>query len=223
MSLSLPDAQGFVLAGGQSSRMGQEKALIPLAGRPLIGHALETLRTAGLESRIAGARSDFSQFASLIPDSPQHSGLGPLAGICSALSAATTRFAVLLPVDLPMIPADLIEYLLHHAMVTASGITVVSVAAFTQTFPAVIDRAALPYLESSLHSGDRNTLKAFRSAASALKQPFTALPLELLVQPGQVRHPRGMHPVQWFLNINTPSDLKAAEALFAAASPVPVK
>jgi molybdenum cofactor guanylyltransferase len=223
LSLSHSEAEGFVLAGGHSSRMGQEKALIQLAGRPLVGHALEILRAAGLESRIAGARSDLSQFAPLVPDSPQHSGLGPLAGICSALSAATTRFAVFLPVDLPMIPAGLIEYLLHHATVTASALTVVSVAAFTQTFPAVIDRAALPYLESSLHSGDRNTLKAFRSAASALKRPFTALPIELLVQPGQVRHPHGMHPVQWFLNINTPSDLKAAEAFFAATGPVPVK
>jgi molybdenum cofactor guanylyltransferase len=223
LSLSLREAQAFVLAGGRSSRMGQEKALIELAGRPLIRHALEILRAAGLEPRVAGARSDLSPFAPLIADSPQHSGLGPLGGICSALSAATTRFAAFLPVDLPMLPAGLIEYLLHHATVTASAFTVVSAAAFTQTFPAVIDRAALPCLESSLHSGDRNTLKAFRSAASALKQPFTALPLEVLVQSGQVRHPRGMHPVQWFLNINTPSDLKAAEALFAASAPIPVK
>jgi molybdenum cofactor guanylyltransferase len=223
LSLSLPDAEGFVLAGGRSSRMGREKALIQLAARPLIWNALEILRAAGLHSRIAGANSDFSQFAPLIPDAPQHSGLGPLAGICSALSASTTRFAVFLPVDLPLFPANLIEYLVHHATVTASAITVVSLAAFTQTFPAVIDRAALPTLESSLHSGDRNTLKAFRSAASTLKQPFTALPLELLVQPGQVRHPRGLHPIQWFLNINTPSDVKAAEALFTGAGPVPVK
>jgi molybdopterin-guanine dinucleotide biosynthesis protein A len=203
--------------------MGEEKALVQLAGKPLIWHALEILRAAGLESRIAGARSDFSQFAPVVSDAPQHTGLGPLAGICSALFAATTRFAVFLPVDLPMIPAGLIEYVLHHATVTDSAITVVSVAAFTQTFPAVIDRAALPSLESSLHSGDRNTLKAFQSSASALKHSFTVLPLELLVQPGQIRHPRGMHPAQWFLNVNSPPDLKVAEDILARTNPVSVK
>jgi molybdenum cofactor guanylyltransferase len=223
LSLSLPDAEGFVLAGGRSSRMGQEKALIQLEGKPLIWHALEILRAAGLESRIAGARSDFSQLGPVIPDAPRQSGLGPLAGICSALSAATSRFAVFLPIDQPLIPAGLLEYLLHHAMVTASAITVVSVAAFTQTFPAVIDRAALPGLESSLHSGDHNTLRAFRSAAAGIERPFGALQLELLVQSGQVRDPRGMHPVQWFLNINSPSDLKGAEVLLAGTDSVPVK
>jgi molybdenum cofactor guanylyltransferase len=223
LNLSLPDAEGFVLAGGKSSRMGQEKALIPLAGRPLIWHAREILRAAGLEPRIAGAHRDFAQFAPVIPDSALQSGLGPLAGICSALSAATGRFAVFLPVDLPMIPPSLIEYLLRHAAVTAAAITVVSVAAFTHTFPAVIDRGALPRLENSLHSGDRNTLRAFRSAAADLERPFTDLQLELLVQPGQVRHTRGMHPIQWFLNINSPCDLKVAEGIFASTGSDPVK
>ena len=35
---------GYVLAGGQSSRLGQDKALLPLAGKTLLEHAVETLR-----------------------------------------------------------------------------------------------------------------------------------------------------------------------------------
>ena len=179
MSLPYPDAEGFVLAGGKSSRMGRDKALIEVAGRRLIEYSLQILREAGLEPHIAGAQGDLSEFATTVPDPPGDSGLGPLAGICSALVACSRRFAVFLPVDLPLIPASLIEYLVHHATVTEASVTVVSVAGFIQTFPAVIDRAAQGSLRERLHSGDRNCLKAFRAAGSALPGGLSVLPLEL--------------------------------------------
>jgi molybdenum cofactor guanylyltransferase len=215
LSLPHPDAEGFVLAGGRSSRMGRDKALIEVADRPLVEHSLQILREAGLESRIAGATLDLSNFASVVPDGPGDSGLGPLAGICSALSACAKRFAVFLPVDLPLIPASLIEYLIHHAIVTEAAVTVASVGGFVQTFPAVVDRAALGSFTESLHSGDRNCLKAFRTAASVLPGGLSVLALELLVQPGQVRHVRALHPAQWFLNVNTPDDLKLLNGLMS--------
>jgi molybdenum cofactor guanylyltransferase len=213
LSLLHPDAEGFILAGGKSSRMGRDKALIEVAGRPLLEHSLQILREVGLDPRLAGAKVDLSDFAPVVPDRPDQSGLGPLAGICSALSACARRFAVFLPVDLPLIPASLIDYLVHHATVTDAAVTVVSVAGFVQTFPAVVDRGALGPLRERLHSGDRNCLKAFRAAGSVVPGGFSVLPLEQLVQPGQVRHPRALHPGQWFLNVNTPDDLKLLNGL----------
>lgn len=213
MSLRPPDAEGFVLAGGRSSRMGRDKALIEVAGRPLVEHAIEILRGAGLEPRIAGAQGNLTRFASVVADVQGDSGLGPLAGICAALAACESRFAVFLPVDLPLIPASLIEYLVHHAIVSEAAVTVVSVAGFVQTFPAVVDRAALGSLRESLHSGDRNCLRAFRAVPGDL----SVLALELLVQPGQLRHPRTLHPSQWFLNVNTPEDVERVSAVMPAA------
>jgi len=223
--LSLPscEAEGFVLAGGMSSRMGKDKAALAVGGRQLIQHALEIMREAGLETRIAGAQSDMSKFAPVVSDSPDESGFGPLAGICAALAACKCRFAAFLPVDQPLIPASLIEYLLHHAIVTQAAVAVVSVAGFVQTFPAIVDSAALGSLKASLFSGDRNCLTAFRAAGNAIGGfaigGFSVLPLELLVQPGQVRHPRALHPDQWFLNVNTPEDLKLLDEVMAGAGP----
>ncbi len=209
---------GFILAGGRSSRMGQDKALIALGDVPLIQRALTILRSAGLEPRIAGAKSDLSSFAPTLPDEPFQSGpsqtgFGPLAGICSALASSTARYAAFLPIDLPLLPACLIDYLVHRAMVTESAITAVSVAGFVQTFPVVIDRVGLPVLESILRSNDRNCLRAFRATADANYRPFSVQPVESLVQSGQVSHPQGFPAADWFLNVNSPGDLTRAETL----------
>ena len=204
-------AVGFVLAGGMSSRMGEDKSLVPLGGRPLIEHALTTLREAGLGASIAGARSALSTFGPVIEDSTP--GLGPLSGVCAALAATPALYAVFISVDLPLLPASLIAYLLHHAQIAGSAVTVVSVNGFPQTFPAVVDRAVLSALRSELESGHLGCYSAFRAAAASLARPFTILPVEMLVQSGHASHPNDLPAAFWFLNVNTPADLGRAEAI----------
>jgi molybdopterin-guanine dinucleotide biosynthesis protein A len=219
--LSLPHpalpttADAFVLAGGRSSRMGNDKALVALAGKPLIHHALDILREAGLDPQIAGARSDFSSLAPILHDDPTASGQGPLSGICTALASGRADIAVFLPVDLPLLPPGLVAYLVRHADTSQSAVTLVSVSSFVQTFPVVIGREALPLLQARLHSDDRNCLKAFREASRILSKPFTVLPVELLLQSGQISHSDDFPPAVWFLNLNSPRDLARAETLFA--------
>ena len=217
--MSLPDpreeqeAAGFVLAGGQSSRMGHDKALLEFAGEPLILRALKTLREAGLQPAIAGARSSLSRFASVIEDAANAQGKGPLSGVCAALCATTAEYAVFLPVDLPFIPPSLIRYLLFHARVTESLISIFSVSGVPQTFPAVIDRRALHFLEGQLRSEERGCLSSFRLAAKSLERHFSLLQIEMLVQAGQVAHPASMPPAFWYLNLNSPQDFRQAEKL----------
>jgi molybdenum cofactor guanylyltransferase len=207
------DAAAFILAGGQSSRMGADKALISLAGKPLIAHALGILQQAGMDAQIAGARSDLSGFAAVIPDAdPDH---GPLAGICAALASTAARHAIFLPVDLPLLPASLVSVLLHSARITGSAVTVPSINGYAQTFPAVVDRVALPALQASLERGPGGCFSAFQSAADHVGQPLTVLGVELLVQCGQIAHPDALPASYWFQNLNTPRDLERAEAILA--------
>ena len=213
----LPDssAVGFVLAGGQSSRMGADKALIEFAGEPLVARALRILQQAGLEASIAGSRAPLAQLAPVVDDSPPHTGLGPLSGVCAALTASVAQHAVFLPVDTPLVPSSLIRYQLARARLTNAPITLPSVNGYTQTFPAVIDRVVLPALLASLESANRGCFAAFQAAARALDRPIAILPLELLVQSGQLSHSAGLPPSLWCLNVNTPRDLVRAEALDA--------
>jgi len=210
-AVSASDAAGFVLAGGRSSRMGSDKALLQFAGQSLVARALDILRASGLAPSIAGARSNLSQFAPVIEDS--RPALGPLGGICAALASTSAQCAVFLPVDLPLIPAALLTFLLHHAQITGAAITVPSVNGYAQTFPAVVRRSALPALESALREGPGGCFSAFHAAAAQLGQPFSVLPVELLVQSGQIAHPDGFPAGFWFQNVNTPGELERAEFL----------
>lgn len=216
--MSLPDsgaaAAGFVLAGGQSSRMGADKALSELAGEPLLARALGILREAGLPGAIAGARSPLGGFAPVVEDAAL--GLGPLGGVCAAMASTQAQHAVFLSVDMPLLPASLVAYLLRHAQITGAAVTVPSVNGFAQTFPAVVDRDALSALETSLLSGHGGCFAAFRAAAVKLGRRFSILPVELLAQPGHVAHADGLPAAFWFLNVNGPAELERAQALNSA-------
>ena len=197
--------------------MGSDKALVQFAGRPLLAHALEILRCAGLAPCIAGAAAALDDFAPVIAD--PEPGLGPLSGVCAALASTSASRAVFVAVDQPLLPSSLIVHLLHRARIAGSAVTVPSVNGFAQTFPVVLHRTALTALESQLKARCRGCFAAFQAAASSLGQPVSVLPVEFLVQSGQVDHAQNLPAAYWFLNVNTPADLRRAEAHW----PAPIK
>ncbi len=209
-----PDAAGFVLAGGRSSRMGRDKALVQFAGQTLVARALGILQQAGLPASIAGWQASPLAGVPVIQDPKPD--LGPLAGICAALASGSARRAVFLPVDLPLLPASLVEFLLRHAQTTDALVTVPSVAGYAQTFPAVVDPSALPELEARLGEGRGGCFSAFQAAAARLNRSFSVVPVEFLVQSGEIVHPDGLLAGFWFLNVNGPADLRRAERLLKA-------
>jgi molybdopterin-guanine dinucleotide biosynthesis protein A len=190
--------------------MGADKALVEFRGRPLVAHALGILRGAGLDASIAGARAALGEFAPVVEDA--EAGLGPLGGICAALGSSTARWVVVVSVDLPLLPAALVEFLLHHARITERAVTVASVAGFAQTFPVVLARAVLPWLRSELDAGRGGCFSAFQTAAASLGQPVSVVAAELAAQAGQAAHPDGLPVARWFFNVNTAADLCRAEA-----------
>jgi molybdopterin-guanine dinucleotide biosynthesis protein A len=204
-------AMGFVLAGGRSSRMGTDKALIRFSGQTFVERAVSILRAAGLEVALAGARSALDGYGPVIHDaSPDQ---GPLSGICAALSQTRAKWSVFLPVDMPFVPASLLHCMLRNAKLTEREVTLLSVSGFPQTFPAVLNRAVLPRLTNSLQSGARGCFRAFETAAEGPRRPMAVLPVEMLAVAGQVADPEGCRAARWLANINTPADLEGEGSL----------
>jgi molybdopterin-guanine dinucleotide biosynthesis protein A/rhodanese-related sulfurtransferase len=106
---------GVVLAGGRSRRMGRDKALVEVGGRPLAVIAADALRRAGA-SQVTVVGGDGSGLAgvglAVRPD--DHPGEGPLGAIVTALGSAPAGIVMVLACDLPRIDADTVA-----AVVTA--------------------------------------------------------------------------------------------------------
>jgi len=209
------DVAAFVLAGGQSSRMGRDKALVELAGRPMVMYALKTLGSVGLGPSIAGARSDLTAYAPVIADAAPDRG--PLQGICTALEKTLrqrgAQWALFVSVDQPLLPASLLEYMMAHARITERAVTLASVSGFAQTFPALIRQDLLPALQVEAKAEGMGCFAAFRAAAQRRGETMSVLAVEMLVQTGHVSHPMGLPAAQWFMNVNTPEELDRAAAL----------
>lgn len=102
---------GAVLAGGRSRRFGRDKTAEPVAGVPMIERAVATLGEVCEEVVVVSSRSDTPSGSwTVLPD--MRPGLGPLAGVESALAEARRRGyagVVVLAADLPLVDAALVR------------------------------------------------------------------------------------------------------------------
>src|SRR5437879_7799138 len=105
-SFMLPIA-GFVLAGGKSSRMGQDKASLRLEGHSLLDIACRKLLAITSEVFIVGGRKQFGTEA--IEDI--FADRGPLGGIHAALALGHAELNLVMAVDLPFVEAQSVGYL----------------------------------------------------------------------------------------------------------------
>ena len=111
-----PGALGFAVAGGQSERMGRDKALLPWRGTTLLDHALRRLRDACGDARIlCGPEDRYREHGETLVDAV--AGVGPLGGVCAALGRLPAGgHGLFLAVDLPHVPSALLSRLASLAV-----------------------------------------------------------------------------------------------------------
>ncbi len=152
---------GFVLAGGASTRMGTDKALLDWHGQPLVEHALALLRSVTPEVRIVGQQLKFGAFGTTVED--LFPGRGPLGGIHVALAATAADLNLVLAVDMPFVPPEFLSYLAEQARQASAAVTVPRLRGRWQPLCAVYRRTFGAVAEASLRGG-RNKIDALFSS-----------------------------------------------------------
>ncbi len=150
---------GFVLAGGKSSRMGQDKAFIKLAGRMLLTHALELAKAATGNVWIVGSADKFAAFGPVVEDI--YTGRGPLAGIHAALAGTNTELNLIIAVDMPFLQLDFLDYLVAQARASTAVVVVPGAGAALQPLCAVYRRHFAEVAERSLRAGENKIDRLF--------------------------------------------------------------
>ncbi len=193
-------AAGIILAGGQSRRMGRDKALLPLPGAPstpFVAHLAALLSELCCE--VVLVTRDASQTLTYVPYlspsvrlvSDQVPAVGPLMGLASGLRAIQSSHALVTAVDMPFLQPALVTFLLSQPL--DDHLLVPLVNDIPQVLLSVYPRSILPLVEARLLEGRRDPrslleLARVRSIEEALL--------------------RAVDPdLRSFLNINTPGEL----------------
>lgn len=102
-----------VLAGGKSSRMGQDKGLALLKGKPMISHLLDELSVLPFKILIVSNNKKYQDLGfDVVEDIVKEKG--PLGGIYTAFENIDTQFAVILSCDIPFITKEWITFLIKN-------------------------------------------------------------------------------------------------------------
>src|SRR5580700_6670283 len=106
---------GFILAGGESSRMGRDKALLEFGGVALIVRTAKLVESAARWCAIVGdaVRLEGLELRVIEDDLP---GAGPLGGIATALGASEAEWYLIVACDLPYLTREWLEFLIGRAL-----------------------------------------------------------------------------------------------------------
>lgn len=192
---------GVILAGGQGRRMGgADKALLPLAARPLVAHVADRLEPQ-VERLAISANGDPARLAFLgLPILPDARAEGPLSGLLAALDWAAGQGATALvsaPTDAPFLPPDLVPRLIL-AGEAAGGVAMARSGGNDHPTFGLWPVTLREPLRAFLASGAKARVRAFADAHHAARADFP--------DDGA------------FANLNTPQDLAAAEARLKGAA-----
>ncbi len=187
-----------VQAGGKSSRMGEDKALIRLAGIPLIERVLARIDGLADEILITTNRPETLTHLNLRMAGDEVPGAGALHGLKTALDAARGEIVLILSCDTPFVSRELIEHLLSRAH-DADAIVPKHGDKY-EPLQAVYNRSrCLPAVEAALGSGERRMTSFYPQVhVLPIEEPILS---EL--------DPSGLS----FFNVNTVEDLERADQL----------
>lgn len=240
MDAPLPsEIGGYVFAGGRSSRMGRDKALLELAGKPLLRHAVKKLRRVCMDVRVLSANAEFAEYAPIVPDI--HPNCGPLGGMEAALAHSIFDWNLFMPVDMPFLPSVfLLNWIRQTLMLEKRGmrLAMFTVNGVPQPALTMIHRDAIPFVMSAMERREFKLYPVLEQAARELaaKQGILfgmAFHISPWTDEGTFSATANRYGRQqeawlatteaqqeakhlWFANLNTPEEFAVAERYVAA-------
>lgn len=195
---------GVILAGGQSRRMGTDKALLDLQGKPIIQWAVDAIsRVCDPVLIVTNSPSQYS-FLGLEMVGDLFPGLGAMAGIHAGLFFSKGERAFVAACDMPLLCPELIE---HMAELPGRwDVVVPKVGGFLEPLHALYSKRCLGFLENLLLSGARRILDLYSLVR---------------VRVFQEEEMRRLDPdLRSIMNVNTPEDLALLRSLVIQTAPV---
>ena len=176
MTVERSRVTGVVLAGGRSSRLGRDKALLMLGEETLLARAVRTLSSIAAEVLVMGPpeRAALVPAARVLPD--ERPGDGPLPALALALREMRGDRLIAVATDMPLLSAPLLAYLLDRS--EDYDVTVPRVGGRTQQLHAAYSRACLPYIEAQLARDDLKIDRFFPLVRTLIVEEHELTPLD---------------------------------------------
>jgi len=194
-----------IQAGGESRRMGQDKALKPFLGRPLIERVVERVSPLAQEVLVTANRPQDYAFLGLRCEPDRLPGRGALGGLYTALAIATQPLVGVVACDMPFVSPALLQAELDLLRLTGAQAVIPRHEQGTEPFHAMYDReACLPAVEAALQAGRWRVDAWFPAAEIRFLTPEEIAPHD----------PQGLA----FWNVNTPEEFARAEALASGSA-----
>jgi molybdopterin-guanine dinucleotide biosynthesis protein A len=204
MSSIMFDVEGFILVGGQSSRMGTDKSQLAFGKQTAVERIIAALQPLAVKIRLVGARAQAEAIGlDSVPDT--HERWGALGGIQAALGACHSEWAMIVACDLPLVSYELFQRLWQLAQRNPG--------AFDAIVPMQPDERPQPLCAFYRREPCSQTVE--RLIAKGEHKPRTLLRKvrtrwvefrELADLPGSEH---------FFLNVNTPDDYNQAKHAWA--------
>ena len=164
----------IILAGGHSSRMGQNKAELDFHGCSFLQHQVDKLRAVGVEDIVISGYPKAISGTKFVPDI--YPGRGPLSGIHAGLLAIKNPCALVIAVDTPLLPKELLEKLMESH---SYGITIVKCGEELEPLIGIYDKALFDACEDILR-GTKTSIRRLMAKAGFETLEYTGDPALLM-------------------------------------------
>ncbi len=143
---------GIILAGGKSTRMGTDKALLKIEGETLLSHAVKLYRSVCNQILISSNSADH-EIEGIVRVPDEIKNCGPIGGVYSCLKHAENEWSFVISVDAAFVTPEFVSFLVSQASNKYDAVVPVHEKG-KEPLIALYNKTVLPIVEKNIESGN---------------------------------------------------------------------